>query len=144
MSKIWVVVSDTTRARIFNAPKGKGPLTETATLSHPEGRLHEGDLVSDKPGRARDNGNGSHDMGHEAAAKEEEAERFAGYVCDELEAARNKGEFLKLYLIAAPHFLGLLRKHKSAGVDKLVVEEISKNLAGHSPEDIRKALPEYL
>jgi protein required for attachment to host cells len=144
MSKIWVVVSDTTRARIFNAPKGKGPLTELAALSHPEGRLHEGDLVSDRSGRDRNSGSGSHDMGHEVSAKEEEADRFASYVCEELEAARVKGDFLKLYLVAAPQFLGLLRKHKSSGLDKLVVEEISKNLAGHSPEEIRKALPEYL
>lgn len=146
MSLIWVIVADASRARIFNAPKGKGLLHELETLCHPEGRLHEGDLVTDKPGRDRNtaSGGGSHDMGHEASAKEEEAERFASQVNDALESARIKGNFVKLYIIAAPAFLGLLRKHQSAPLKKLIVEEISKNLAAHTPEDIRKALPEYL
>lgn len=144
MSKIWVMVADASRARLFSAETAVAPLKEIETLAHPEGRLHEGDLVSDKPGRDRNGVTGSHDVGHESRARDEEDERFAIQVCEALEVARNKQRFEKLYVVAAPHFLGLVRKHQSAPLQKLVVKEISKNLVTHSPEEIRKALPDFL
>ena len=51
MSNICVVVADSSRARVFTADKPAGPLNEIETLNNPEGRLHEGDLVSDRGGR---------------------------------------------------------------------------------------------
>ncbi|MES9844878.1 MAG: host attachment protein, partial [Candidatus Sedimenticola sp. 6PFRAG5] len=51
MSAAWIVVADTSRARIFSADKPASSLVEIQTLAHPESRLHEGDLVSDKAGR---------------------------------------------------------------------------------------------
>ncbi len=145
MSKIWVVVADASRARIFTARTPADELTEQQTLTHPEGRLHEGDLVTDRSGRDRDSGGGGgHDMGHTADAREAEEDRFAIEVCDVLEQARVKDEIKKLHVVAAPHFLGMLRKHQSAALKKLVEGELPKNLVVQSPEDIRKGLPEYL
>mgnify|MGYP000093132785 FL=1 len=144
MSAIWVVVADSSRARIFSAEKPASPLVEIQTLAHPQARLHEGDLVSDKAGRDRNPGATSHDMGNESDTKREEAIRFANQVCSTLEAGRTSGQFEKLYVIAAPSFLGILRKHQSNALGKLVTAEVSKNLAGHHPSEIRKNLPEYL
>ncbi len=144
MSKIWVVTADTSRARIFSANTPSGPLVEIQTLTHPEARLHQGDLVSDRPGRDRNSGGGSHDMGHEADAKAEEDVRFAAYVCDNLEKGRISGKCERLYVIAAPGFLGLLRKQQCGSAKKIIAQEISKNLTTHSAADIRKSLPEYL
>lgn len=145
MSKIWVVAADLSRARIFSADTPVAQLVEIETLTHPEGRLHEGDLVSDKQGREHNaSGAGSHDMGHDASARNEEGERFASQVCDALDLARNRNRFEKLYIVAAPAFLGKLRKHQSAPLKKLIVLEVSKNVATHSAEEIRKALPDYL
>ncbi len=144
MSTAWVVVADSCRARIFSAEKPASPLTELQILTHPEGRLHQGDLVSDRPGRDRNGGPSSHDVGHEDDAKEEEALRFAAEVCETLESGRAKGQFEKLYIVAAPGFLGLLRKHQSGPLKKMVTEEISKNLCTKTPEEIRKSLPQYL
>ncbi len=144
MSTAWVVVADSSRARIFAAEKPISSLIEIQTLTHPESRLHQGDLVSDRPGRDRNSGAGSHDMGHESDAKEEEVQRFAAQVCDAVETARARGEFEKLYIVAAPSFLGLLRKQQNDALRKVVTAEISKNLSTKSPEDIRKSLPQYL
>jgi protein required for attachment to host cells len=46
----------------------------------------------------------------------------------------------RLSIIAAPSFLGLLRKNLSAQTDKLVSFELDKNLVTHSVEDIQKHL----
>ncbi|MCW8920233.1 MAG: host attachment protein, partial [Sedimenticola sp.] len=73
MNAAWVVVADTSRARIFSAENAFSPLVEIQTLDHPEARLHPGDLVSDKSGRDRSTGARSHDIGHLDEAKHDEA-----------------------------------------------------------------------
>ncbi|MCW8855424.1 MAG: host attachment protein, partial [Gammaproteobacteria bacterium] len=55
MSTTWVVVADSSRARIFTAETSTSALQEIETLAHPEGRLHEQALSSDLPGK--DNAN---------------------------------------------------------------------------------------
>ncbi|MEN8178655.1 MAG: host attachment protein [Pseudomonadota bacterium] len=132
MNKTWIVAADTSRARIFVSDKPVSDLQEIQTLSHPEARLHEGDLISDTT------------EGEPDEYKQAEADRFAAHVCATLEAGRKSGEFNKLYLVAAPNFLGKLRKHQSSAIKQLLAGEVDKNLAAHSPEDIRKQLPEYL
>lgn len=144
MSSAWVVVADTSRARIFSADKPASSLVEIQTLAHPEGRLHKGDLVSDRPGRDRSAGTRSHDVGHDMDAKTEEAARFASQVCETLESGRLKGEYKKLYVIAAPSFLGVLRKQRKSALQQLIAAEIPKNLAAHDINAIRESLPRYL
>ena len=144
MGSIWIVVADSSRARIFTAETGHSAMVEIQTLAHPAARLHEGDLVSDKAGREWDGGATSHDMDGESGAKQEEAVRFASEVCQVLESGRTSGQFDKIYVIAAPGFLGTLRKQQSSSLQKLVCAEVPKNMANHDISDIRKHLPERL
>ncbi len=132
MNKTWIVAADTSRARIFVSEKPVSELQEIQTLSHPEARLHEGDLISDTT------------EGEPDDHKHADADRFAAHVCATLEAGRKSGEFDKLYLVAAPNFLGKLRKHQTSAMKQLLAGEVDKNLAAHSPEDIRKQLPDFL
>jgi protein required for attachment to host cells len=143
MSKIWVVAADASRARFFTADKPASALNEIETLSNPEARLHEGDLVSDRGGRGV-NGGAAHNYSTGNEAKQEAANRFAAEVCKHLEKGRNSRAFGKLYVMAAPHFLGLLRKHQSDALRGLVSDEIASDLTTQSPERIRARLPEYL
>jgi len=137
----WILVADNSRARIFVADKAKGPLEEIRTLASPEARLHEGDLVTDKGGRDRSPGGAGHGVNDGDAHKHENAERFAAQVCAELETARNAGDLRKLYVVAAPTFLGMLRQHQSPALRQLVAGEVDKNLSIQDPATIRKALP---
>jgi protein required for attachment to host cells len=113
-------------------------------LTYPEARLHEGDLVTDKSGRDRNPGTGAHGFGNEASHKQDGAERFAMEVCSQLETARAGGEFKKLYVVASPTFLGLLRKHQSSALKQLVAGEVDKNLTTQDPSSIRDYLPDFL
>jgi protein required for attachment to host cells len=141
---IWILAADNSRARIFAAEKAAGPIQEIQTIAYPEGRLHEGDLTTDKGGRGHDAMAGAHGIDVEGAHKAENAERFAGLICETLESARGKGELSKLYVVAAPAFLGVLRKHQSPSLKQLVAGEVDKNLTTHTPEAIRGALPDFL
>jgi protein required for attachment to host cells len=145
MSKAYVLVADSAIARIFAAETPLGALSELEVLTHPESRLHERDLVSDLPGRSFDTmGEGRHGMEVNVRPKQQEALDFAGEVARRLEAAHARHEFSHLLLVAAPEFLGLLRGKLSAQVRERVSHEVAKNLAKHSPEDIRQALPDRL
>lgn len=144
MSDIWIVVADTHRARIFKADKPNAPLVEMETLTNPAARQHEGDIVSDRSGHVMNGTTGGHDLGNKDDAKQEEANRFAAEVCQHLEKGRNGKAFDKLYVLAAPAFLGLLRKHVSSPLKNLISDEIAKDLTTQPPERIRSQLPEYL
>jgi protein required for attachment to host cells len=144
MMTTWVLVADAYRARFFGAERPASPLSELHDLASPEARLHEGDLVSDKGGRDTNPMAGGHGLGDNRSHKQDIADRFAQQVCDLLESARVAGELSKLYVIAAPAFLGLLRKHQSPSLRQLIAGEIDKSLASQEPVSIRKHLPEYL
>lgn len=144
MSSTWIVVADAYRARFFSADKPAGPLFELETLSNPEGRLHEGDLVTDRDGRDSNRNGSRHGLGGENTAKNEQINRFAGEVCARLETGRQKHAFDRLYVVGAPAFLGLLRKHQSSGLRRLIRHEIDKDVTTQTPEQIRAQLPEYL
>ena len=47
MSSIWVVVAESSRAKLYSAENRKAPLVEIGDFVHPESRLHDGDLVAD-------------------------------------------------------------------------------------------------
>lgn len=55
---MMIVVADSSRARIFTADSTRSPLNEIETIAHPEGRIHEQDLVSDMQGKDSGKGGG--------------------------------------------------------------------------------------
>ena len=141
---IWVLAADNSRARFFSAEKALSPLQEVLDLVDPQARLHEAELVTDRNGRDRSPGAQFHGVGSDRSVKSDGADRFAQQVCAELENGRTRGSFQKLYVVAAPSFLGLLRKHQSAPLRAMVAGEVDKNLAGQPSEAIRSSLPDFL
>lgn len=146
MPKTWVLVADTTRARLFAAERPTGGLEEVETLVHTESRLHEQDLTSDqRPGRRQgSDGTGGHSMGHEDDPKRQEHHRFAKQIADYLEDAHNGRRFERLYVVAAPAFLGDLRGSLPKTVSQTVAGEVPKHITRLGVGEIREHLPERL
>ena len=129
MARTWVLVAESSRAKFYSASSIKGPLAEVDTLVHPESRMHEGDLVSDRPGSDRGGvGHGRHIVDDRTTARKQENLSFARDIAANLAAAHHKGAFNKLVLIAPPAFLGLLRENLSKEVLDCVTGQIDKNL----------------
>ena len=142
---ICIVVADGSRARILSAQSGSSPLQDERDYIHSESRLKEQDLVADETGNESDSGGyGKHSMGHEGAAHQRQAEIFAHEIGSEVDKVRQHSDLRKIYLIAAPKFLGLLRTCLSKQCTELLVVEVNKDLVNHSIEDIRSHLPKYL
>ena len=145
MSKIWIVVADEAKARILSTEKSTEPLIALDELTSSEATMAEQDLVSDKPGRSFDSsGQRRHAMGNNTAPKEQAAIRFAKELADYLEKNRQKKTYSKLIIVAAPRFLGLLRKERSKAVSDLVSLEVDKDLTMLETGKIREHLPQYL
>ena len=141
----WVVVADSTKARIFSAENSSSPLIELEAIEHPEGRLHTRELTSDLPGKdSNRTGSGKHSMGSETDPKRHEAESFAKKITSFIESGRNNNKLSRLIIIAAPSLLGMLRRNMSSATGKLVAMELDKNLADLKGEEIRQYLPRVL
>lgn len=144
MKTTWVLVAENSRARLFHW-KSLDVLDELRSFSHPESRLHEQDLFSDKRGRSFDSaGDGRHAQEAPTSARQHESKTFARGIVTMLEQCRSRNEYEKLFIMAAPHFLGQLREEMPSSLQKVVVQEVSKNLAQQSIDDIRRYLPDSL
>lgn len=145
MTDIWVVVADSSRVRIFAVERANGPLKEIATIDHPEGRLHERDLTSDEPGRRfATAGPQRHGMAQPVSSKEETTIEFARDLARHLEANRVRGQFHRLYVAAAPRFLGHLREAMEPATAATVYKAYDKNWVKEDVATIREHLPDYL
>ena len=141
----WVVVANSSSARIFRAEGFERTLVQVEDLAHPEGRLHETQMTSDLPGRTFDRfGQGRHAMEEDTPPKRHEAARFAKHISERLDSARTHGDFSRLVLVAEPRFLGLLRDNLSAESSKLATEQVDKDLVRFGPEEIRHRLSSQL
>lgn len=139
---IWVVVADKCQAKIFRVAKFP-KLEEITHLDHPEGRLHNQELVSSKPGREFQRFGTARSAYQQATEPtQQEAIKFAIEISNLLYTASNNGEFQRLYLIANPTFLGLLRQHIHPEIKKHIIAEIPKDLISSNTEAIERHLSE--
>lgn len=145
MKPIWLVIADNSRARIFTADSGTGPIDEIESIVHTEARLHERDMTSDLPGKGSGKGGaGQHAYQDEISPKDQENINFAREIANELDAARKGNKFKRLVLVAAPGFLGNLRNQLNPQTQKLACFELAKNLSHLNAKEIREHLPERL
>lgn len=140
MPTTWIVAADEHRARIFEVEGANAALREIEDFLNPEGRMREQDLNKDAKGRYF--GKGERMMGHTAepnVSKSQHAQDlFAKQVSAYLEQARNEHRYDKLRLIAFSKFLGLLRKNMSKEAQRLVEDEVDKEISGLEKREIEQ------
>lgn len=142
--KTWILVAEASRARVFEMETRTSPLVEVGAFAHPEGHVPMRDQLTDGPGRygTVKSGRDASITGGAHTFRREDPERpalesFARSLAEDLESARMERRFGQLVLVAAPAFLGLLRAELSPSVERLIVEEIPKNITRESPDAIR-------
>lgn len=135
----YIVVADAARARVFTRDALK--LEEKDSLVHAEGRLHEGDLVTDRSGDVHEStSTTARSAGGESVATQHHETIFAREVADRLYRARVENTLDKLILVAPPRFLGQLRDKLDPPTAKLVIHTLSKDLTKASLADIQEAV----
>jgi len=142
---ILIVIADASRARFLTADTRDAALVEGADFVHPSSRQREQDLISDGHSSGKDvSGFGHHSMREEKKAHVHEEEVFARELCSEIDKLLQRAKPGRLYLIAAPPFLGKMRAALSKQALSLVAGEIDKSLVQSSVKDIRSYLPKLL
>ena len=142
MTTTWIIAADSSRARILQVTDRAQQLDEIDDLLNPEGRAHDRELISDAhsrfSGHGGDGGPGSDR--EETSATEHATALFAKRVGEYLDKARTAHRYDRLHLVAPPRFLGQLRKELGKEVQKLVAEELPKDLSWLGARDIRAHL----
>ena len=137
MATTWIVAADSSRARVLQVAGREKKLIEIEDLLNPEGRLHDREIASDALGRwSGPDRPGGNSMPGEVSPSEHAAGQFAKRVGDYLDKARNEHRYERLCLVAPPKFLGALRKALDEEVQKLVAEELPKDLSWLSAREL--------
>lgn len=142
MEGTWVITADSVGARLLERNHdSKDGYTLVDEVFHPEGRLREGDLVSDRPGRVSDRAAfGRHAGAPPESAHEHEVSEFARDLASKLQQARIAGKFSRLVLAAEPRFLGLLRGALDSNTARCVISAVPKNLQRTALADLHERL----
>ncbi len=148
--RIRIVVADQAEARFYDTESADPHLRASGHLSDPEARLHERDLVSDRPGRVFDHAApqggrrgavAHHATGGERTAHRRTAESFARRIALELQSAHRQGQFDRVVLMADPRFLGMLRQELPEQLERCVVAQVPKDLVHQGEDEVRAHLP---
>jgi protein required for attachment to host cells len=155
MHTTWVIAADSERARIFELSDRGDKLQEIEDMFNPEGRQQEREINTDREGRFAQGANAGSspsnpgpgarsNPGHTAepqqTIREHDIEMFTKQVVRYIDQARNEHRFDKLRVIAAPKMLGLIRQNLSKEAQKMVEEEIPKNIAGLEEHEVAEYL----
>jgi protein required for attachment to host cells len=145
MPSTWVVVADSSAARVFIAGSPTGALQEVESYAHAEGRAHERDFRTDEPGSTRDSaGFARHAMEPKVRPKEQEQIAFARFLAERIGQARVNGDIERVILVAPPEFLGHLRGELDGEAKRIVGGTFPLNVVRMRPDEIRGHLPERL
>ena len=126
MPTTWILTGDAARARILQVT-GRNQLEEIERFDNPAGRMHDRDLETDAHSRFRGTagpGNDREEMGSAAI----EAGKFSKELGRYLDQARVSHRYDRLYLVAPPRFLGMMRKELGKEVEKLVRDDLDDGL----------------
>jgi len=152
--RTWIVLADSSRARIYLTDHDLNEARLIRELDHPESRIKESELATGMKGsigpRQRGSGNRGNLHGHrpstdpQTGAHQVELEKFAREIAQELEHARVQGACEEIVLAAPPQFLGLIRQFLKVDVERMVRARISKNLVRIEERDVAERIRDEL
>ena len=136
MANTWIVAADSSRARVLQVA-GRERLVEVEDMINPGGRMDDRELTTDAHPRFRGTSGPASDP-EETSAQEHETDLFAKRIGDYLDKARTQHRYDELVVVAPPKFLGLLRKKLGKEVEKLVVDEVPKDLSWFNARELER------
>jgi protein required for attachment to host cells len=130
MNKVWILVCDSARARLFEIQDGGPTWRAVDTFDHPESRSKTSALVGDHSGQRSSAGPSVHHnaLAPSSSPKDIEKGHFGHSLAKMLDQAMRSKRFDRWVLVAPPHFLGMLRNELSHELEKQLMATVDKNL----------------
>ena len=137
-----VVVADEYKAVFYSRETRNGPISQLREITNESARMKTADLISDRGGRAFDShGQGRHTMASEKTAPKDQLARIFGKQIATLIATEIRNGNCRDYaLIAAPRFLGVLRRELAVLTKAEPYVTIDKDVVGRDESFIEHLL----
>lgn len=146
-----VLIADSAGARLahLSGRRGAEELVEIAAFEQPTARQPARSLVTDRTGRVFDSGartghgpktHSRHGAQSDYDPHTEDTARFARRIARRLDIERRRNSFDGLVLIAAKHFLGVLRAQLSGPTRQWVTREVAKDLLRAADAQVVRAV----
>jgi protein required for attachment to host cells len=138
----WVVVADGARARVFESHHRAPGLRPVLPYDLTSNRLRAGEHWSDRAGSMHERAAPvNHSMAPSTDPVELEHEQLARDVAEVLQRGRLAHRVDAIVLVAAPSFLGRLRRHLDAPTRALVVAEDARDLSRLPDHELEGRIP---
>ncbi len=142
MSTTWILVSDAARGRLFETAGTHGALTEFACYTNPdlrglaqqEGSGHTTPRTQESVGPAR------HIIEPHTSRRDKSTHAFAHMIVSDLLEANSHHRYERLFLVAPPHFLGMLREQLGDTDAAHVEGELGNDLVALSSDELLQHL----
>lgn len=142
MPNTMVVVTDSVRARCFEATAKPAAWTEVACLVNPDGRALGRDATTDHLPRTNESvGPARHAIEPHTTLPEKSIDAFARAIGETLERDHRARRFEHLVLVASPRLLGVLHARFSKSLRACVVGELKLDIAGLTADEIHARVP---
>lgn len=141
-NQLWVLVADEAVAHVYALPKPGAVLQPVHTLTDPDAHARDAEMRHDGHGQRAQVGVHASNATTSAGLEEthQHAQVFAGTVARWLAQERQAGRFSSLRVVAAPRFLGLLRKALPPQVADVVTDDDNHDLTHLRAEELTARL----
>jgi len=123
----WILVANATTAKLYSRKTLDQEPTVIRELVHPESRMKNAELSSDRAGHMQSSGNGHGARQPRSEPKQNEAEHFARELAQLLLRGRTAGECGNIVLVAPAAFLGLINAALDGPTARLVSAHFEKD-----------------
>lgn len=123
----WIVNCNTSTCRIYEYKKPEHFML-IKEIDHPENKLKNSELSSDKPGRYQTSSSTRGAYSPDTDPKLVKITEFLKEVAKELDHGRNKQAYRNLVIIASPQTSGLLTQQLNKHVNDLISNHIHKDM----------------
>lgn len=124
----WVVNTNSNTCYIYKYSRESDELSLYKTIEHPENKLRDSDITSDRPGHYKANGSSRGAFSQQTDPKEIKIDDFSREIAKELDHGRNTHLYNDIILIAPPHMNGSIVQHINKHVKELVSHFIEKDV----------------
>ena len=139
----WILTTNSNTCKLYNYSEKPEQLTLIREISHPENKLKDIDLTSDKPGHYKANGGAHGAFSQPSDPKEIKIDDFAREIANALDHGRNTHNYEKLIVIAPPHMNVLLFQHLNKHVKDLVTHNIKKDIPHYTKRELLDFLHQH-
>lgn len=143
MIKNWVLIANTSKAKIFEITKNNQHLKLIIKLENPKAKMKNTELECDRPGVTR-GPSGRTALRAKKGTHDHEMEVFSKQILDEINKGKNENQFDRIIMIIEPRFEAHLKNHLKDHVKKCIFHTIPKNYMNTPDKEVEDLLKDVL